>query len=241
MKFLKNHICLQAAAIGGVAVMILRFFHLATANEFGLLASNHFCGISASILAIVLPAWLLWQSLILPKKSVCRFPASIIAAGGYGLGAVGILCTAVHCFVEQTVPVMLPTAIVAVIAAVAVLFMAYLRLQGRAVNVLYHGAVCVFFLMLLLCQYQLWSSQPQLPLYAYSILATIFLAVASFHRACFDGKMGQLRLYAFFRTGSVFFCLAAIPGSDIWILYLAAALWSAADLLNLSIAPQEGG
>ncbi|MBE6960567.1 MAG: hypothetical protein E7448_07610 [Ruminococcaceae bacterium] len=241
MKFLKNHISLLVAVAGGIAVMILRQLHLATANEAGLLVRDHITGIFALILSVAILALLLWRSLVLPKEQTCRFPASIPATVGYALGAFGIAYTAVGFFRAQTVTVMPMAAFVGVVAAVALLIMAGLRFQGLAANVLYHAAVCVFFLLLLLCQYQLWSSEPQMPLYAYAMVATAFLSVGGFHRACFDGKMGQLRQYAFFRAGSVFFCLAAIPGSDLWVLYLTGALWSAADILNLSVVPEEGG
>ena len=242
MKFLKNHIPLLSAVAGGIAVLILRHCHLATANAAGLLDGGHITGIAAAVLSVLIPALLLWRSLVLPKNSTCRFPASVIAAIGYGIGALGIAYTAVCFLLDPSVALMRPAAYAGIVAAVALAILAALQWKGRAANVLYHGAVCLFFMLLLLCQYQMWSSEPQLQLYVHSILATVFLMIGQYHRACFDGKMGQLRMYVFFRCGSILFCLAAIPGCDLWILYLSGAIWSAADMLNLSVeAPEEGG
>ena len=241
MKFLKNHILPLLAVVGGVAAMVLRLCHFATANEWGLLASGHFAGITAGILTVLIPAVLLWRSLVLPKEPDSRFPASVTAALGYGIGAVGLAVTAIGFLLDPADNLLTVTGAVGVIAAVALGLLGSCRWQGVRGNVLYHAAVCLFFMALLICQYRLWSSESQLQIYGCPLLATVCLMLGAFHRACFDGKMGSLRMFTFFRTVGIFFCLAAIPGSDFWILYLSGAVWSAADLMNLTAAPGEGG
>ena len=121
MKFLKNHSLLLLAAVGGVAVMILRFIHLATANEFGLLASNHFAGILTVIISVAIPAVLLWRSLVLPKDTVCRFPASTVAAAGCGIGALGITYVAVVLSQNSVTTLSSVVAVLGAIAALALL------------------------------------------------------------------------------------------------------------------------
>ena len=81
----------------------------------------------------------------------------------------------------------------------------------------------------------------QLQLLAYAPVATICLMISVYQRGSFDWKLGQLRHFVFFRSVTILFCLAAIPGSELWMLYLAGAIWSVADLVNLTITPQEGG
>lgn len=241
MKFLKNHILPLLAVVGGIAVLLLRLCHFATANEWGLLASGHFAGITAGILTLLIPAVLLWRSLVLPKDNGSRFPASVITALGYGIGAVGVAVTAIGFLLNPADNLLTITGVVGVVAAVALGLLGNCRWQGARGNVLYYGAVCLFFMLLLICQYRLWSSESQLQIYGCPLLATVCLMIGTFHRACFDGKMGNLRLFTFFHTVSIFFCLAAIPGSDFWCLYLGGAIWSVTDLLNLTAAPQEGG
>lgn len=240
-KFLQNHILPLVALGSGIAVLVLRLCHLATMNEAGLLASGHIAGILAGVLTLLIPAVLLWRSLVLPKGSPCCFPASLPATIGYGAGALGVATTSAQFLLQNPDNLLMICGFVGLVAAVALIMIAGARMQGQKSNVLHHGAVCIFFMLLLVCQYRMWSAESQLQLFGCSLLATVCLMVSAYHRACFDGKIGQLRMFSFFRSVSIFFCLAAIPGSDFWVLYLTGAVWSAADLLNLSLAPQEGG
>ena len=241
MKFLKNHILPLLAVVGGVAVLFLRLSHLATVDAKGLLASGHIAGILAGVLTLLIPAVLLWRSLVLPKDQACDFPASATATLGYCAAAFGIGYTAPTLLLNQPDNLLPIAGFVGIVAAVALVLLASFRWQGLRANVLYYGAVCLFFMLLLICQYRMWSSEPQLQLYGCSLLATVCLMIGSYHRACFDGKLGLLRMFTFFRSAGIFFCLAAIPGSIFWVLYLTGAIWSLADLLNLTREPQEGG
>ena len=241
MKILKNHILPLLAVLGGIAVLLLRLCHLATMDEKGLLASGHIAGILAGILTLLIPAVLAWRSLVLSKEKDCRFPASVIAAIGYGVGALGVAYTSVILLLGQPDNLLQIACFLGLAAATVLSFTAVLRLRGETTNVLCHGAVCLYFMLLLICQYRMWSAEPQLQLYSFSLLATVCLMLSGYHRGCFDSKMGSLRMFTLFRSASIFFCLAAIPSSDFWILYLTGAVWSAADLLNLIATPQEGG
>ena len=240
-KFLQNHISLLVAVSSGALVLLLRLCHLDTMNEAGLLASGHITGILAGILTLLIPAILLWRSLVLPKDSECRFPTSLPAAVGYGAGALGVATTGAQFLLQSPDNLLMICGFVGLVAAVALVMIASMRMQGQRSNVLHHGVVCLFFMLLLICQYRMWSAQSQLQLFGCGLLATVCLMVSAYHRACFDGKMGQLRMFSFFRSVGIFFCLAAIPGSEFWLLYLSGAVWSIADLLNLSLEPQEGG
>ena len=241
MKFLKSQILPLLAVVSGAALLILRLCHLNTANEAGLLASGHFAGIAAGVLTLLIPAVLLWRSLVFPKEAECRFPASVTAALGYGIAALGTVYTAISLLLSNPDNLLMIAGFAGIVAAVALGLIASLRLQGSKANVLCYAAVCLFFMLLVICQYRMWSSESQPQLYGCALLATVCLMISTYHRACFDGHMGQLRMFTLFRTAAIFFCLGAIPGSDFWILYLTGAVLSAADLLNVTAAPQEGG
>lgn len=240
MKFVKNHILPLSAAMGGVAVLLLRMGHLATADAHGLLAGGHITGILAWILILLIPALLLWRSLVLSKESTCQFPGSMVSAIGYGIGAAGIAFTSVQFLMDPQSNLLLIIGFVGLVSAAALGIVGALRIKGATGNALYLAAPCLFFMLLLISQYQTWSSVPQLQLYACPLLATVCLILGTYHRACFDCGMGKLRLFTFFRCLCIFFCLAAIPGTKDWILYLTGAVWSAADLLNIAVTDKEG-
>lgn len=241
MKFLKSQWLSILAALGGVAMLLLRQIHLGAIDDRGLLASLHYAGIITSVLALLIPGVLLWRCLVMPKDNTCKFPASVPATAGYGIGAVGLGIAAVQILLNQPDTLQLVLGFVGVVAAVAVLLMAVNRFQGVRTNILLHAVVCLFFMVLLIWQYRDCVMHTQLQLCVYAPVATICLMIASYNRAAFDEKMGQPRLFAFFRLVSIFFCLAAIPGSELWVLYLSGCIWSVADLANLTVSPQEGG
>ena len=240
-KVSKVRILMLVAALGGTMMLLMRLLHLNTMDAHGLLESGHITGICASVLALLLPAFLLWQSLVMPKENNCSFPASIPATAGYGIGAIGIAITAVQIWPTQSDPFQLILSCVGIATAIATLWLAYNRWQGVKSNVLLHTLVSLFFILLLLWQYRQSVTMTQLQLVAYAPVATVCLMISVYHRACFEWKMGQLRLFVFFRLAAILFSLAAIPGTELWVLYLAGAIWSAADLANLTIVPQEGG
>ena len=241
MKFLKSQWLSILAALGGVVMLLLRQIHLATINERGLLASFHYAGIITGILALLIPGILLWRCLVLAKGNTCKFPASIPATVGYGIGAVGLGITAAQFLLNQPDTLQLVLGFAGVVAAVALLLMAVNRFQGVKTNVLLHAVVCLFFMVLLIWQYRDCVMHTQLQICVFAPVATICLMIASYNRAAFEEKIEQPRLFVFFRLMSIFFCLTAIPGSELWVLYLSGCIWSVADLANLTVAPQEGG
>ena len=241
-KFLKSQILTLMALFCGIGMLFLRLSHLATINEHSLLASGHIGGIAASVLALLVPAILLWQSLVLPKDNICKFPASIPAAIGCSVAALGVGYTAMQILMHVSSNTLyLVLGVLGLLATISLVIMAGCRWQGVKTNVLCYIVVTLFFILLLIVQYQIAAINTQLQLYAYAPVATICLMIATHNRACFDAKIGQLRLFVFFRTASIFFCLAAMAGSALWGLYLAGSIWSIMDLVNLSVTPQEGG
>lgn len=240
MKTLKNLLLPILALAGGIAVLFLRQSHIATLDNSGILATGHIPGILAGVLSCLIPALLLWRSLVLPKNSVCRFPASIVAAVGYGIGALGIAFTAVDILKNQPDTWLLILGIAGVVAALALGVLAGVRWLGRKGHILLHLAVFAFLALLLFNEFRKYSTCPQLPLFFHSLLALMALVIGVYQRASCEEGMGHPKSYLFFRSLCVFFCLAAIPGAALWPLYIAGSIWSLADLWNLSVTEQEG-
>ncbi len=226
----------------GILGALLQLWCLSTADDKGLLLQGHISQVLTWILtAGVLGAvFYFTRPLVQAAKYSFNFPASLISGLGSTVGAVGILVSSIGMLLHQGDTLSLAAAIVSLLAAAALALSGYGRLHGKRMNVLLHCTVCVYFLLLLICQYRQWSAVPQLQLYAFSLLATVFLALGTFQRACFDGWMGKRQAYAFFRLAGVYFCLAALPGAENWLLYLCCAVWSVTDLCNLTPIQGKG-
>lgn len=226
----------------GGAGALLQNWYLGTADEKGLLAGGHIAPILLWLLtAVTLGVLLLFTRPLqqAPKYSY-NFPPSILGGIGAAVAAAGVFITSADMLISRGDTLLTMTAAVGLAAAVSLALSGYSRFQGKPMNVLLHSAVCVYFLLLLVCQYRLWSGEPQLQTYVFQLLATVFLMIGAYQRACFDGAMGSRKGYAFFRLAGAYFCFVAIPGSESWFLYLAALIWSVTDLCNLTPMTRKG-
>ncbi len=232
---------LLALACGGLGA-VLQNWSFANVDDKGLLLRGHISQtlvwlLTAAVIALV---YCFARLLRHTPRYTDSFPPSLLSGMGCVLGAVGVLFAGGKLYLQHGDDLTVTTALAGLLAGAALLRAGWCRFRGRQGTVLLHGAVCLFYLLLLICQYRQWSAEPQLQLYAFQLLATVFLMVGTFQRAGFDGDMGNRKSYVFFRLVGIFFCVTAIPGSDIWAAYLYAAVWSATDLCDLTPGPAEG-
>ena len=241
-KFLKNWGLPLIVLLLGGAASLLQSWSLGTADDSGLLLRGHISQVLSWIVTAGVLGFLFFVTRPLtqaPKYSF-NFPASLVGGIGSALGALGIFLSAYSLFDTGSDSLTMITAYGSLLAAGALVFSGFCRVKGKTFNILPHCAVCFWFLLLLICQYRLWSAEPQMQLYAFQLLATVFLMVATYQRACFHAGLGNRQSYVFFRLAGAYFCIAALPGSEFWIFYLCTAFWSVTDLCNLTPIHQEG-
>ena len=114
-----------------------------------------------------------------------------------------------------------------------------LRIFGKRPPFVLHGAVCVYFICIIIRNYQLWSADPQLHDYAYQLLAGVMLMLAAFQRTCCDALILQRRKLIVTGLAAAFFCLAALGDGNMPRFYLAAGLWAAGCVCNVAQFPAD--
>ena len=124
-------------------------------------------------------------------------------------------------------------------AAAAMAVLGMFRMLGRKPWPILSGAVCLFYMLMLVTNYRLWSADPQLHDYAYQLLAGVLLMLCSFHRTCCDaGVIQRKKLIATGLCGAV--CsMAALSGDFQWGFYLASGLWAAGCQCNVAVLPPD--
>ena len=158
-------------------------------------------------------------------KYSCNFPASIPAAIGMMLAGVGFGITSAIDLSAGTDSIGTASAILGFISAGAMGYLAYGRIKGIRLSVVFHGIVCVYLMLHLISHYRLWSSFPQLQTYAFELLAIVFVMLACYQRAAFDANCGNRRAYAFFTLAGLFFCVATLPGCDNAAFFIGSGIW----------------
>ena len=230
MKKLPNPKWLLPVALGAGAVgCLLRFWLFRTGiDERGLLPQNHIVITLVMILtAVFLLGSFLWLRIPLRKVAYQKlFPASSLAAGGCWLAAFGIALADIS-ELDGTFDRFTVISLVISFAAIAALvFLGLRRWQGQRPHPVLHGIVTVYLMLHLVYQYRPWSTETQLQVYFFPLMASVFLMLSTYHRATVDAGFGKLSSHLFFHYGALFFCLSA-AGTQQPTFHLAMVMWLA--------------
>ena len=220
---------------GGLLALCRHWLQSAGIDENGLYATRHIADtLSYLLLALgMLTIWLFVRNLQGDGQTKDLFPASSLGALGCVAGAIGIFLSVIVEKPAQPDAVWFLHLLTGCFAAVALLFAAHIRLKGRSAHYFLHSAVTVFFLIRLVFCYRTWSSEPQIQVYFFPLLASVFLLVWVYQRTCLDAGFGSRKYYAFFHHGVLLLCLAGAIGNN-GLSYLCMAIWAATNLCRLS-------
>ncbi len=212
----------------GMAGLALRFWLLSTINEQGLLPTNHIAGILTFLLLLVTLGICFWDIRTAAPSQAYRklFPPSKIAAAGTAVGAAGMGISAFIVNAAGFLRILLP--ILGVLGAAALLYAAHCRRIGLRPSCLLHGGVTLFLVFRVLVCCRMWGAEPQLQLYFFQLLGSLFLLLACYFRAEADALIGDYRKYLFFGQAALFCCCLCLSGND-WLFYLSAGIWMATD------------
>lgn len=226
----------------GLLTCLLRFWLFAMGeDERGLLSVGTFPDAMSWITVALTLALLAFSCRDLNggNKYSFNFPASVQAAAGMALAAVGFCISSIADLAANTDALGKFSAFFGFLAAFAMLMLAYARYKGQRLNILFSGTVCVYLMAFLVSHYRLWSANPQLQTYGFELLAIVFVMLAAYQRAAFDAGKGDRRWYAFFSLAALFFCIATLPGCDNAAFFLGCAAWMFCTPCKLAIAKKE--
>ena len=242
-KYLNTAFLPVAALAGGILALLMRFwlFGLGT-DDRGLLPASTFPDVVSWIITGIVMVLLILGTRGLREASKYRFnfPASVPGAVGTALGALGIFITCLAELLSGAANLGVFSALLGVLAAAALGFIAFCRKDGRKPMFLLHSFICTYLMFHLISHYRIWSAYPQLQTYAFELLAIVFLMLACYQRAAFDAGRGDRRAYAFSTLAALFFCLAAIPGSISPVFHIGCAVWMFTTLCNLKPLQASG-
>ena len=124
-------------------------------------------------------------------------------------------------------------------AAASMVVLGLYRMLGKRPWSIFSGIICLFYILMLVTNYRLWSADPQLHDYAYQLLAGVLLMLCSFHRTCCDAQVIQRRKLLATGLGAVACCLASLSGDFQWGFYLASGLWAAGSMCHVAVLPPD--
>lgn len=226
------------ALCAGLLGLILRAVLLATGLDFkGLLVTGHWANTGSWLLtaAVIGGICLALRKCTGPESYVAAFPASPLRAAGSLVAACGFLLSG-----TPGGRFAMAEGILRILTAAALVAVAYCRFRGKKPSFLFHGTVCLYLALRMVCRYQLWSSDPQLQHYAFYLGTHVALMLACYQLAAFDADSGSHRSLWSWGLAAVYLCLTALPGSGEPFLLLCCALWMLSCLSSLAPIPDGG-
>lgn len=222
----------------GIIGLILQQILLRTGfDRKGLLIAGHGAGIGLYILTaiVLLVLFLVVRTLPPVPKYSQLFPASKLSFGGCILSAVGVLVFSVFRILQHQDTFAMIAAALGALAAVSVFLLSFARKAGKTPNFLLHVCLTLYLTFQLISVYRHWSSDPQLLLYIFPLLASVFLMLAAYHAACLDAQKNNRRWYVFSNQAALFFCFLSLS-NDYWLFYLSMGIWAGTNLCSMYIS-----
>ena len=229
MKQLKNpSVSAVVFAIGGLAAMALRYWLLkAGLDDRGLLISSHLGSVLSYVLCLGLP--IAFLALLWKEKPTLQFSATPLSAVGFFALAAGLGFAGWKLLSVTVLTMHLATGIFGIAGALCAAVAGVYALKGYKTHPLFFSPGVLFFACFLYCRYQQWSGEPELQRYVFQLLSAVLSMIALYQRSALAVKIGNGKRYLLWSRSAVLMCLAAIPGSQLPLLWIAMAVFFALD------------
>lgn len=227
----------------GVLGLILRVIFLLTQKDnWGLLKTGNFLNVLVYIITFC--ALVLILLCALPLKTETRpvrklFSGSILSfIGCIVAGVCAIIYTLSLLHSRKDLLTIITTGF-SFLAAGCFVLLGNARRKGGRPHYAVHVGIIVFFMLNLVCQYRIWSPEPQLVLYFHPLLGSVFLALAAYQGMCLDTYKGKRWLYVTFNQAALLCCCMAVAG-EMGLFYLGMGIFCATNLCSLRISRPRG-
>ena len=124
-------------------------------------------------------------------------------------------------------------------AAVCMAILGGFRMAGKRPWPIFSGVICLYYMLVLVTNYRLWSADPQIYDYAYQLLAEVLLMLCAFHRTCCDAQIIQRKKLLATGLCAAVCCTAALSGTFQWWFFLASGLWTAGSMCHVAVLPPD--
>lgn len=218
----------------GLACIALRQWLMITGiNDRGLVEHSHPGNYLSWVLAALIGALLLAA---LFSRTAVRLRPRKGAAVGLVLGCLGFLAAGCSLLIFRSHQLFVPAAVAAALSGLCSIWMLICMARGKRVHALFYVPGILFFLLFLVCRYQIWNSEPEPQKCFFHITALAGLGITAYLRGALAISRKNWKGYLAVSRWAAFACLAAIPGC---VDALPLALWAAATLLD-GCMPRKG-
>lgn len=223
-------------ATGALGLLLRAWLMLSATDEKGLLVTTH----PAHILVFVLTALVIAVLFLCvrPLGALSRyqelFPNTVLAGAGCIASAIGMVWVSVRDRMLRNDTVTTVCLVLGILAALCLVLIGICRFRQRRPGWYLHCIITVYLMLHLVSQYRLWSSEPQLQVYFFPLLASVFLMLTAYYSAVLDARKSSRRWFVFCNQGALFCCCLSV-WSDSWLFYLTMGFWMFTGLCSLEL------
>lgn len=225
-----KYLILSAGTLGSVLRAVL---YATGVDEKGLLVTGHWAGTGVWLLtaAVAAAMLILLRDLTGPEQYRDAFPASVFSAAGSILAGVAFLLCGAPEAAEGNLAI--AELVLRFAAAISLACVGFCRFAGRKPFPLLHGAVCLYLALRMVCQYRLWSADPQLQNYCFCLGAYLALMLTAYQLAAFDAGFGSHKKLWTCGLAAVYLCAVSLAGNGEAFFLLCSGIWTFTSLSSL--------
>ena len=227
-----------AAGILGLALRAWLFF--GGTDRKGLLVTSHPANALTFLLTALVMVVLSFciRSLNAVDRYQKLFPRAKLPAVGCLAAAVGIAWVNLRDLNMRTDAITMISLFLGILAFISLLILACCRFKRIRPAFFLHMVVTVYLMFHLISQYRLWSAEPQLQVYFFPLLASVFLMLTGYHNAVLDARKSERKWFVFCNQGALYCCCLSLWG-DRWLFYLTMGFWMLSSLCSLEMQEPE--
>ncbi len=243
MKKLRNpeSAPLVIVLLGAAAALTRGGQYLTAVDDRGLLIAGHLTQWLLLILSAAAAVFVL--AVVWKQKGSNRFEDNFIIGNNMAIGswamAVGVALTLLLGNAMGRPVLVLAWRLCGILAAVGLLLAGWSQAKGKRPNVLIYGVLCLFLALHMVSRYQVWSGNPQVQDWAFSLLGAVGLTLCAYQHSAFAADMGKRRPHLAVSLLTVFACLAALPHTEYTALYLCGGIWAYTGLCRVRALPEK--
>ena len=125
------------------------------------------------------------------------------------------------------------------VAAACMAALGVYRILGKRPRSILCGIICLFYTLMLVTNYRLWSANPALHRYAYQLLSLVLLMLCAFHRTCCDAGIIQRKKLLATGFSAAACAMAALSMDFQWYFFLASAVWALGSIGTVAVLPPD--
>ena len=225
---------IAAGAIG----LALRVWLFSATDDKGLLPAGHPANYALYLLTAVTLGILFLATRELHSRRISRKFVRLSGTCAYFLAGLGLLSTAVWVLPGSTIRLARVAMVVSVAGGLVMFYSAFLKLCRKRLPYWLPAMLAVVLMLDTVAQCQAWGTEPQLQVYFFPLMASVFLILSAYQKTAYAAGRGNPKLLAFFSQSALFFCCLSLDTPQ-WPLFAGMLFWAAVQLYPCILVKKE--